>query len=727
MSVIQQIQDKYAKLMAIIIAVALMIFVVMLAFENGGRLFGGDTTTLAKVNGERIDYTDYLRQVELQEKNLKDRGMADNSTANQQAMEMTWNDEVNRILEKEELAKLGIAVGKKELGDLLYGPNAPDELKKLFTDSTGIYNGQLAKTQIDALVRSKPKTADQALQREQIINYINYQERARGTEKLNALLYGSVNFPKWFVEKQIAENSQMAKISLVRATYAENDKDTTLKVTDKEIEDYVSKHKDAYKQEESRSIQYVAFSTTPSAADTAEARSRVLAFRPAFDTVKNVEQYLLAQGVTTFSDAYYKGSVIQIPVKDSIFKLPINGVYGPYLDGGSFTLARLLGIRQEPEMVKVRHILISTAQRDPQNPQQMVPVRDSVVARKLVDSIQGAIAGGANFDTLCTKFSEDPGKFDQAGKYKGGIYDSVKSGNMVAEFNEFIFSKPVGAKGVAKTMFGYHYIEILAHEGGSSPAYKVAYLPKAIEVSRETEDNAANEAQRFASTSRDQKSFDTTAEKLKEKGINKAVAQDIQPAAYFVGGLGSSRSLVKKIYEADKGDVLEPEKVGDNYVVAIVTEVNEKGTASVARARQMGVEVILKNKKIAEKIRQKIGNVTSLDAAATTLGKTVEVVDSLRFRGPQTNAAANNIVGESRVLGAAFNPANQGKIIVVDGQSGVYVVKVEAQTATAVASANVGEERKLRNNQGMQSKRYVSPVQSLREAADIVDRRNKFF
>ena len=33
MSVIQQIQDKYAKLMAIIIAVALMIFVVMLALK----------------------------------------------------------------------------------------------------------------------------------------------------------------------------------------------------------------------------------------------------------------------------------------------------------------------------------------------------------------------------------------------------------------------------------------------------------------------------------------------------------------------------------------------------------------------------------------------------------------------------------------------------------------------------------------------------------------------
>ena len=40
MSVIQQIQEKYAKLMAIIIAVALLTFVVMLAFENGGSLFG---------------------------------------------------------------------------------------------------------------------------------------------------------------------------------------------------------------------------------------------------------------------------------------------------------------------------------------------------------------------------------------------------------------------------------------------------------------------------------------------------------------------------------------------------------------------------------------------------------------------------------------------------------------------------------------------------------------
>ena len=151
---------------------------------------------------------------------------------------------------------------------------------------------------------------------------------------------------------------------------------------------------------------------------------------------------------------------------------------------------------------------------------------------------------------------------------------------MVAEFNEFIFLNRLAPK-VAKTMFGYHYIEILAHEGGSSPAYKAAYLPKAIEVSRETEDNAANEAQRFCQHQPRSEIFDTTAEKLKEKGINQGRRPGYSTGCLFRGGLGSSRSLVKRSMRPIKGMCFEPEKVGDNYVVVIVTEVNEKGTASV--------------------------------------------------------------------------------------------------------------------------------------------------
>src|SRR6478736_2144531 len=126
MSVIQRIQDKYAKLMAIIIAVALMIFVVMLAFENGGRLFSGNSTTIGKVNGHTIDYTDFAKKVDQAEKTMEAQGGGSGVQLQQRAVEAVWNNEVEQTLQTSELSKLGIKVGKREMGDILYGANPPD-------------------------------------------------------------------------------------------------------------------------------------------------------------------------------------------------------------------------------------------------------------------------------------------------------------------------------------------------------------------------------------------------------------------------------------------------------------------------------------------------------------------------------------------------------------------------------------------------------------------------
>ena len=82
------------------------------------------------------------------------------SALQQQAVEAAWSDEINQIIQNKELEKVGIAVGKKEMGDMLYGPNAPDDLKKIpgFTDSiTGLYNGLAAKQQIDATTEDEER------------------------------------------------------------------------------------------------------------------------------------------------------------------------------------------------------------------------------------------------------------------------------------------------------------------------------------------------------------------------------------------------------------------------------------------------------------------------------------------------------------------------------------------------------------------------------------------
>src|SRR5258705_13948466 len=101
MSVIQKIQDKYAKLMAIIIAVALMIFVVMLAFENGGSLFrGGNSSAVGKVNGTTIEDSDFMRKVDEEEKTMGARGDGAGAALQQQDIEAVWNDQVKQINHK---------------------------------------------------------------------------------------------------------------------------------------------------------------------------------------------------------------------------------------------------------------------------------------------------------------------------------------------------------------------------------------------------------------------------------------------------------------------------------------------------------------------------------------------------------------------------------------------------------------------------------------------------
>ncbi|HEY6506333.1 MAG TPA: SurA N-terminal domain-containing protein, partial [Chitinophagaceae bacterium] len=207
MSVIQKIQDKYAKLMAVIIAVALLTFVVMLAFENGGSLFQqGPSTTIGVINGKKIDALSFEKTIEQSEARLQQQGYPA-SMARQQAIETAWGQEKDRIVMSSEFDKLGMRMAKKEVGDILYGANAPQDLKQQFTDpQTGVYNALLAKQQIDQMMKSK-QTPPQ--QKEQFNLYISQLELSRMNEKYNSLLINSSNFPKWLIEKQNADQSQL--------------------------------------------------------------------------------------------------------------------------------------------------------------------------------------------------------------------------------------------------------------------------------------------------------------------------------------------------------------------------------------------------------------------------------------------------------------------------------------------------------------------------------------
>ncbi|HWR32406.1 MAG TPA: SurA N-terminal domain-containing protein, partial [Chitinophagaceae bacterium] len=288
MSIIQNIRDKYAKLSVIAIALALIGFILTDYFSGRGRnLFDGKGSGgVGSVNGKKIDFESFAKKVEQMEANYKQQGYPIDAATTQNIVEQIWNQEVSRTLFQDEFSKLGMQISKKERGDILYGPNAPDIIKKAGTDENGVYDPVRAKQQVDQMFKNKQVPQSQ---KDDFNRYVTELEEQRMGEKYLALFSNSVNYPKWFVEKQMADNNLLGKISMVKVLYADSMfVDSTIAISDKEVADYISGHKINFKQTESRSINYVSFSAAPTAADSTEILRQVSDLKPEFDSTQDV-------------------------------------------------------------------------------------------------------------------------------------------------------------------------------------------------------------------------------------------------------------------------------------------------------------------------------------------------------------------------------------------------------------------------------------------------------
>src|SRR5438045_9799530 len=116
MSIIQTIRDKGARIAVFLIALALTGFILTdyLTGRSSSLFGGGPSTTVGKVNGEKIEQKDFARRLALREKSNQD-----NTEPSTKFVNELWDVEVNEILVKQECEKLGLAVGPKEYNDLL--------------------------------------------------------------------------------------------------------------------------------------------------------------------------------------------------------------------------------------------------------------------------------------------------------------------------------------------------------------------------------------------------------------------------------------------------------------------------------------------------------------------------------------------------------------------------------------------------------------------------------
>ena len=694
MSIIQNIRERGAWIIFGIIAIALIAFLLQ---DGIGRKNGSnDITTLGKVNGEVINKIDFEEKLDIQVQQYASQGVK-----REQMIGYLWEQEISRLLFKSEAEKLGITVGTKELSDVLFGNESP--FRQEFTDkNTGEFKVNDAKNAIAQIKKSKNK--DQINQIEKF--YIEPSIENRIRNKYQALVVRGVQVPKWLVEKQYAEQNSIASIKYVGVSY-NTISDSTIKVSNDEIAAYLKENQAAYQIEEtSRNIGYVGFSAAPTAADSLNARNEINALKDAFKATTDEAAYLNKVGTDIpYYNSYISKKTLQIPQKDSVLNMGVGNIYGPYVDGKNYTIAKLLGVKQWSDSTSVRHILIAT--NNPQNGQQ---VRDDSAAKKTIDSVSAAIKGGASFEALCAQYSDDGGS-----KANGGNLGMFAQAQMVPAFNDFAFDNPVGTKGVIKTEFGYHYVEILK-QTAKGPAYKLAYLSKTINPSNETINAAATAAAQFVSNSKDVKSFNENAVKQNKQVLP---ATGIKANDFEIQGIGETRQMVRWVFEKDVNAVSEPFEIGDSYIVAVVTSEEKKGLASVDAARPR-VEGIIRDQKKAEKIKTTLkGN--SIEAIASSVNGLVQNADSLSF----ANSIVPGLGNEPKVIGASFNKSLLNKISSpIAGNSGVFVISVNNQGAMQAQVDLAFYKEELLNR--TRSSIFRSNA-SLKKVAKIEDNRFKLY
>jgi peptidyl-prolyl cis-trans isomerase D len=709
MQIIQNIREKGAAIVIVVIALSLIGFILMDAQSGrNGSLFGGNpSTSIGKVNGEPIEYKEFTDKVKQTEEQY---GGGISGTQVYEVRQSVWDQLVAEKVLVKEFKKLGLSFSPKEMSSIMFSSDAPYTLKQAFTDKeSGQYN--ISKAQEWWKTAKKSKDDQRAAIESQIIEPMKLQTLYN---KYNSMIAASAYYPAWMQKNDLSESKQFATIGYVAVPYNVIS-DSAVKVSDEDIMDYLSKKKALYKQDGGRFISYVTFSANPSAADSIKSKESVLILKAPFlaDTNANV---FVARNMSSmkFYNGYTLKSKLAMGQKDSLVSLSTGGIYGPYLDGGAFVLAKMLGNRQMPDSVKSRVIFVST--KDPQTGQ---PILADSIAKKRIDSISTAIKGGADFNAMVLLYGDENGSKDKKGEYE---FSSTQFSNLPKEFAETIFFGNTGDKKVIHVDLGWQYIEVISQKNFET-AYKIAYMAKPILATDETVNRASMNATKLSGENRDIQSFEAYVSK---NGIQKIdVPSMITQNEYRLGGLQDARQLIKWAFEAKQGDVSEPFSIEDQFVVATVSKIQPEGLPDAKTARPM-VELTIRNLKKADQIVEKLSKANSLESAAAIYKLPIGSAgadSTLTFNSQIINGLGN----ELKVIGAAFNKNLQTKASEpIKGNNGVYIIKVN----------NIGNlapetPEKLALQTDQQTKGILQQLsgwfESLKKTAEITDNRNKQF
>ncbi len=613
-SILESIRRRTGLLVGIV-GLALLIFILESLLGSGASIFGSDDLTVGKINGKKVDRIEFSNRLEgvVNQYRARQQGGEVSEQLRGQIITQVWNQYVMDLAIKPQFEKIGINVGDDELYELVVMNPAQSIIKNL-SDQNGRVNEQFAKPD-GTLDLVKWRQAVQSVTGESEMAVKQMEDEVRETrrfEKFRALVNKGLYVTTH--EAKVIGNAQrtIRSVSFIAKRFDEIP-DSTVKLTDNDIEKYYSTHSYQYRSDEdARNIEFVTFNLLANEQDVADIEKDAQRVADELRGKTTAEDsIILAQesenGQINIRPMTKKNMIIR---DSAVYKSTAGTVFGPYNEGAYVKVYKIEAINNLADSAKVRHILIGT--NDPQTNQAK---RTKPQAKREADSLLTLIKEKkVVFDTLVKTISDDFGSKDKGGDY--GWFNEETS--FVEPFKMAGLKGVKGNISVVETDFGYHIIEVLDVSKTSHPSYVVAEVFKKIQPSEETSTKIYQKASEFAGKNNNAELFDkaVAAEKL-----TKRLADNIHEGDRDISGVDGAKEMVRWAFNSEKGTVTVF-TFPDKYIVAKLAGIRNKGILPLEEVREEVALAAMKAKKADMLMEQYSGKVTAVtninDAAAKT-------------------------------------------------------------------------------------------------------------
>ena len=666
------LRTKFGVLLSVVIAGALLAFIFSLRDDVG---LSGNDPEVGEIADDGVNYSEFSAAYEDAKTWMGGENVDYDQSA--QIVSEAWQSLLTDRVLVPAYEDLGLTVTAAELEAMKRGEIPSVVYSSIFGNpSTGEYSIDAVNMFIEQ-ARVNPEMYN-------VWKLINKKASIfRVTEKYYDVVRAGAYANALSVNKGMAAANNTYKGRFVVCNY-NTVADSLVTVSDSEIKRYYKENMAKYKQTPYRTVNYVYFEVEATDADKKAVEEAAKIAGTAFAEAANLTEYTRNESHASLANAYVSADALS---DEEVAALNAGRTFGPELQGDEWYASRVLSSRNVPATFELQHIVL--------------PYADS----KLADSLYTvARSKGTDFADL-------------AAQYSGTETETVAYSNLPLTFADALAGATTGS--VVKVQSGTSiFVTKVVSAGAVSRHYRLATLTYPVVPSQETLRAVHKQASSFAVAAKG------SVEKFNEAAKNSSImtsSMNVEQGSRNVPGLPNSLEVVRWAEGAKVGDVSELIKLEDNYVVAVVTAINEDDYKALESVSAQIKTALLREKK-AVIIREKMQG-ANLDEIAANAGAKVETFADAKTLTPYVQGLGF----EPRVIGVLATASDETKgalLPLVDGGRGVFAVVVD-EIATSEEQTAEAEKVKAQAQEEMKVERGARSA--VRNAIEVVDNTVRFF